>query len=343
MPRHVLQLLLDRMPAGTPPDGPDGPTAQLEGRIAELLGTETALFFPSGTMAQQIALRVHAARRGRMSFAAHPQNHLVVWEEQGYTVVHGLAFHPVGDRNSLLTLADLSKLAVKVGAVLLELPQRDIGGQLPPWDALVEQVAWAREHGAAVHMDGARLWEAQTFYQRPFAEIAGLFDTVYVSLYKALHGARGAVLAGPRDIIAEAAVWRTRLGGSIPDAWPLAAIAMLGLEDLLPRMPIFRAHAIAIAAAINADGTAHTVPEVPQTPMFHVHLPASKEAVERAADAMIAERGIQLFSRARSSPDSHRCSFEVSISENAMEFTGQEVVQLIRELLQGASDPSRST
>jgi threonine aldolase len=336
-PHRLLQQLLTRLPAGTPANGPDGPVAQLERRIAELLGKEEALFFPTGTMAQQVALRVHSERRGRKAFAAHPQTHLAVWEEQGYSVVHGLRFDAVGDRNSLIRTEDLAGVREPLAALVLELPQRDIGGQLPAWEELQEQTGWARQQGAAVHLDGARLWEAQTFYERPFAEIAGLFDSVYVSLYKALEGVRGAVLAADTGTIAEAAVWRQRLGGSIPDAWPLAAAAMLGLDEVLPRMGVYRDHAVALAAAINADGAAHTVPGRPQTPLFHVHLPVAKDAVERAGAQIVAERGIQMFGRVRSSPDIRRCSFEVTVGENAMEFTPDEVVELIRDLLKRAS------
>ena len=72
------------------------------------------------------------------------------------------------------------------------------------------------------------------------------------------------------------------MGGSVPDAWPLALSALIGLDDLLPRMPAFRDHAVAIAAAINADGAARAVPESPQTPLFHVHLPVGKATLERA-------------------------------------------------------------
>jgi threonine aldolase len=333
MPHRVLRQLLDTLPPDTPADGPDGPVAQLENRICQLMGTQAALFFPTGTMAQQVALRVHAERRGRTAFAAHPQTHLAVWEKQGYSVVHGLRFHPVGDPNALVTLEDLAAVSEPLGAVVLELPQRDIGGQLPTWEDLTAQVSWARQRGAATHLDGARLWEAQTYYDRPFSEIAGLFDSVYVSLYKGLEGVRGAVLASDADMISQAAVWRTRLGGSIPDAWPLAAAALHGLDEILPRMPSFRDHAVALAAAINADGAAHTVPERPGTPVFHIHLPAAKDAVDRAGDELIAERGIQMFGRVRSSSDPCRCSFEVIVGQNAMEFTVDEVISLVHDLL----------
>jgi threonine aldolase len=336
-PHDVLTRLLDRLPAETPETGPDAPVAQLEDRIAGLLGKESALFFPSGTMAQQAVLRVHAERTARHAFAGHPQCHLDVWEQQGYSVVHGLRFHAVGDRYELMTLDALREVAEPLAAVVWELPQREIGGELPTWTELQEQTAWARQRGAAVHLDGARLWEAQTYYERPFAEIAGLFDSVYVSMYKGLEGVRGAVLAGDAETIGAASVWRQRLGGAAANAaWPLAAIAQLGLDDILPRMPVFRDHAVAIAAAINANGVAHTVPDPPKTPLFHVHLPAPKAAVERAEAELIAERGIQLFGRALSTADPRRCEFEVTVGENAMEFTPDEVVELIDELVKRA-------
>jgi threonine aldolase len=265
-----------------------------------------------------------------------PQSHLAVGEEHGYSVVHGLRFHAVGDRHEPMTLSSLRQVGEPLAAVLWELPQRDIGGELPTWEELEEQVDWAGQRGAAVHLDGARLWEAQTYYERPFAEIAGLFDSVYVSLYKGLEGVRGAVLAADAETIAAASVWLTRLGGAIPEAWPLAAVALLGLDDVLPRMAEFRDHAVALATAINADGVASTVPNPPKTPLFHVHLPAPKAAVEQAGAELVAEHGIQLFGTVRSSPDNRRCSFEVVVGENAMDFTPEVVVELIGELVKRA-------
>jgi threonine aldolase len=319
--------------ADTPPDGPDGPVAVLERRLAGLLGKEAALFFPSGTMAQQVALRVHAERSGRRGFAAHPYCHLDQWEKQGYSAVHGLWFHRTGDPGALLTAQDLTAIGEPLAAVLWELPQRDLGGLLPEWDDLCEQVDVARAAGASAHLDGARLWEAQTYYRRPLEEIAALFDTVYVSLYKSLQGSRGAVLAGDTSTIAAAGVWRTRLGGAIADAWPLALGGLAGLDTIPPRMPAFRDHAIAIAAAINATGLARTVPDPPQTPLFHVHLPAPRQAVERAGATLLAERGVQLYGRVRGVVDPNACAFEITVGENAMEFTPGEVAGLIRELL----------
>ncbi|MFI7643561.1 beta-eliminating lyase-related protein [Nonomuraea sp. NPDC049400] len=217
-------------------------------------------------MAQQVALRLHAERRGRHTFAAHPHSHLEVWEEQGYNAVHGLRMRRTGDLNELFTAADLAAIGEPLAAVVWELPQRDLGGLLPPWEELREQVALVRERGAAAHLDGARLFEAQTYYRRPFAEIAGLFDTVYVSLYKSLQGVRGAVLAADAATVDAARVWRQRLGGGIRDAWPLALAALAHLDGLPDRMAAYREHALALAAAINGGSAARACPDPPQTP-----------------------------------------------------------------------------
>ncbi|KOX24538.1 threonine aldolase [Saccharothrix sp. NRRL B-16348] len=328
-PHAVLRRLLDRVPPGL---RLDEPAKQLEQRIADLLGKPAALFFPTGTMAQQTAMRVHAERTGRRTFAAHPQCHLVIWEDEGYSAVHGLRHLAVGDREDLITLDDLAGVREPIAALLLELPQREIGGLLPAWDDLVAQTKWARDGGAAAHMDGARLWEAQTYYDRPFAEIADLFDTVYVSLYKGLEGVRGAVLAGDQATIDAASVWRRRLGGATPDSWPAAVTALMGLDEVLPRMAEFRDHAVAVAAAINADGYATTRPRVPQTPLFHVHIPAPKDAVAAAAKRILAESGVELPQRPKSSPDPTRCSIELTIGVVSLDFTPQEVADLIRRL-----------
>lgn len=328
-PAEVLRRMTEHVTAAT---RPEDPVRELEERVADLLGKPRALFFPSGTMAQQTALRVHAERRGRLTFAAHPQTHLQAWENQGYAAVHGLRFQPVGDRHELLTLPDLRAVGEPLAAVVFELPQRDIGGLLPTFDDLTAQTAWARGSGAAAHLDGARLWEAQTGYDATFAEIAALFDTVYVSLYKGLEGIRGAVLAGDAETIGQAAVWRRRLGGAITDAWPLALAALIGMDENLPRMAEYKAHAQAIAAAINADGFARTTPEVPATPLFHVHLPLSRHDAQRAGQALTEDTGIRLFLYARSHPDPHRCSVEISIGASGLGFTPDEVVELIKGL-----------
>jgi threonine aldolase len=188
--------------------GTGGVVEQLERHVAELLGKPAAVFLPSGTMAQGITLRVHAEHRGRRTVLWHPYCHLEQHEGQSLSRLHGLIGRPVGWFERLMTLADLESVAEPPAAVLWELPQRDLGGQLPTWEDLTAQTAWARDRGAAVHLDGARLWEATAGYGKSPAEIATLFDTVYVSFYKGVGALPGCCVAGSEEDIKQVREWR---------------------------------------------------------------------------------------------------------------------------------------
>src|ERR1700733_13457136 len=195
--------LLASIPADTAVDryGEGGVVAELEAEVAGLLGKPAALYLPSGTMAQQSVLRVHADRRQRRTVVYHPMCHLDRHEGQALQRLQGVTGRPAGDADRLLTLADLTGVAEAPAALVIELPQRDLGGQQPTWEDLEAQASWARARGAAVHLDGARLGESAAGYERPHAEIAALFDTVYVSFYKGLGALAGCCLAGPEDVI----------------------------------------------------------------------------------------------------------------------------------------------
>lgn len=340
LPANVLSSMLGRIA-----DGEAEPDAvlRLEQRIAELLGKPAAVMFPSGTMAQQVALRIHADRRGVRTVAFHPQCHLEVHEHKGYAVVHGLTAALVGDPFSVIKLAELAEVREPVAALLLELPQRDLGGQLPSWEDLVAQTEWAHERGAATHMDGARLWEAQTFYGRPHAEIAALFDSVYVSLYKGLMAVSGAVLAGQRDFIEHATVWRNRLGGDMARAWPFAMSAERGLDQLLPRMAEFAERARKLANVLAALPGVHIVPDPPQTPMFHVHLDAPPEAVAAVSNQLREESTLTPPRYVRASSSPRQCSYEITVSEQLDEVTDAEIGDLVTELMARARTYSSSS
>src|SRR4029077_3765674 len=119
--------------------GEGGTVAVLEAEVRALLGRPGAVFMPSGTMAQQIALRIHADRRGSRVVAFHPTCHLELHEDKAYQRLHGLVGRTVGNPRELITLADLKGIDEPIAALLLELPQREIGGRLPAWKDLVAQ------------------------------------------------------------------------------------------------------------------------------------------------------------------------------------------------------------
>src|SRR5215218_1619117 len=263
--------------------GRGGAAERLEARVASVLGKEAAVWMPSGTMAQQIALRVHADRRGSCTVAFHPHCHLDVHEERGYEHLHGLRAKLLGDRNRLIEPADLDAVHEPVAAVLLELPQRDLGGRLPGWDELATLCQKARELGAALHLDGARLWQCGPFYGRGLDEIAALFDTVYVSFYKDLGAPAGCALAGPADLIEEARVWQVRHGGRLYSVHPYLIAAERGLDEVLPRISELVAHARELGVALAELDGIEIVPDPPQTTMFHVYVRRPLEPLQEAA------------------------------------------------------------
>lgn len=267
--------------------GAGGTVTMLESAVRTLLDKPAAVFLPSGTMAQQLALRIHADRRGRRVVAFHPTCHLELHEDKAYQRLHGLVGRPIGSAEQLITLDDVTGVAEPLAAVVLELPQREIGGLLPTWDELTAVVDAVRERGAAVHLDGARLWECTTFYERSLAEIASLFDTVYVSFYKGLGGLAGCCLLGAEDVCAEVREWRARHGGTLYAMWPYAAAGLAGLRHRLPLMADYVAKARAIAVALaDVDGVV-VRPDPPQTPMMHLHLRTDVDTY-RATHARLA-------------------------------------------------------
>lgn len=271
--------------------------AAFEERIAAELGAEAAVFLPSGTMAQQIALRIACDRRRLATVAFHPLCHLELHEARAYAMLGGLRGITCGPATRPMTVADLAAIPDALGAVLVELPQRELGCVLPDWDDLVAFCDAARARGAHVHLDGARLWEAAPFFGRSHAEIAACFDSTYVSFYKGLGGFAGAALAGDSDFIAEARVWQHRYGGRLVSMLPIALSAALGFERNLGRMAAYRDRAVEVASALATVPGVRVTPHPPQTNHFHVYLDGDAGELQRRADAYARETGTFVFAR----------------------------------------------
>lgn len=310
-PVDLLEAIPDDVIADVYGDG--GAVTDLEVRVADLLGKEAAVFLPSGTMAQAATLRVHADARGSRTVLWHPTCHLATHEGEAYSRLHGLAGRAVGQAHRLLEVDDLRTVAEPIAAVLWELPQRDLGGRLPAWDDLVEQIDRAREHGAAAHLDGARVWEASAGYGRSLDEIVGLFDTCYVSFYKGLGAMPGCCVAGPRSIVDQVREWRRRLGGTLFAMWPAAASALAALDERLAEMPARLVQARAIAAALaNVDGV-RVLPDPPQTPMMHLLFDTSEEEFASSARRLAENDGVWVWPRAMPTGDPGVVRCELSV------------------------------
>lgn len=337
--RQEMLALAEAIPPDMLPDryGEGEVMRSLETDVAALLGKEDAVFMPSGTMAQQIALRIWSVRRACSNVAFHPTCHLEIHEQKGYEFLHGLHGILVGEATRGITLADLERVSQPLAALLLELPQREIGGWLPEWDDLVVQAEWARQRGIPLHMDGARLWESGPFYGRPYSEIAGLFDSVYVSFYKGLAGMTGAILSGPRDFIADARVWLRRQGGNLFHMYPYVLTARRGLELRLPRMTDYHCKALEIAGALSSIPGIEVTPNPPHAHMMHVYLKGDKERLEQAALDLSRRTGVWLFGSLASTalPGLHK--LEISAGDATLQVSADEFRELFQSLLEMAA------
>jgi threonine aldolase len=262
--------------------GESGDLASLEGEVARLLGKPAAVFMPSGTMAQQCALRVWAGRTGRRAVAVHGLSHLVMHEEAALEVMHGIRLEQIGHDRRPLTVEDLTTAPGPYAALCVELPLRDAGYLLPPWEDLVELCGAARDRGIPVHLDGARLWESQPFYDRSHAEIAGVADTVYVSFYKGLGGIAGAALAGPQDVVDAARHWQHRHGGTLYSLFPFVVAAREGLA----RVADFGAYAVRareLAVALTRVPGVRVFPDPPHTNAFVLYADVAPDVLNETA------------------------------------------------------------
>ncbi|MFI1713980.1 threonine aldolase family protein [Streptomyces litmocidini] len=320
----------------------NGVVEELERRVAEELGLPAAVFFPTGTMAQQVALRCWAGRTGSPVVALHPLAHPEVHENGAFGAVSGLrTVHPT-DAPRLPTAEEVRGHPEPFGTLMLELPLRDAGFVLPSWEELTEVVEAARERDAVVHFDGARLWETTTHFGRGLAEVAGLADSVYVSFYKSLGGMSGAALAGPEEVMEEARIWRHRYGGMVFQQYPAALSALRGLDVELPRLPSYVAHARVVADAVREAfaeaglGWSRVHPETPHTHQFQVWLPYDPDALTAAALAQTEDTGVAFFRR-WSSPGAGGppgvAITELTVTGSGLEWTAKDVKEAVRDFL----------
>lgn len=198
--------------------------ANFEKHIAKLFGKESGLFFITGVQAQLAALKTHCERVGRNRAAWHVTSHLETAEAGSYKHLYGLERVLLGEKDENPSLEAIEKALSlpedqRPAVVLLEIPNRTLGSKTYTWDQLVAISAACKKARVIFHCDGARMWEIEPYYQKTagktFADVAGLFDSIYVSFYKGLRGAAGAMLMGEGSLIEDAKVWQKRVGGTV--------------------------------------------------------------------------------------------------------------------------------
>ncbi len=267
---------------------------QFEQKIAADLGKESAIFFPSGTMAQQIALRIWCDEKSMKQVAYHPLCHLEIHEQDGLKKLHHIQTILLGDKDRLFTLEDLKTLP-EVAVVLFELPQREIGGQLPSWDSLVEMVAYCKMRGFHTHLDGARVFECLPYYGKTVKEVADLFDSAYLSFYKGFGGVTGAMLLGPKAFVEQAKIWKRRHGGDLYHLYPYIVTAEYGYELRKDRMATYFEQAKELATLLSGIGGVALIPATPVCNMFHIHFSGSDDVLRSQLVEVMQTCDVALF------------------------------------------------
>jgi threonine aldolase len=274
------------------------PTVQrLEARVAELLGKEAALFFPTGTMANQVGVGVHSAPGTEALLDANA--HLIHWEMAGVAALWGVQVRgvPAGDGRLVMNADDLARTirppsmhAPAPSVVCIENTHNGAGGKVTPLADLRALREVADAHGLPVHLDGARLWNASAATGTPLADFARCAHTVMLSFSKGLGCPVGAMLVCDGPTRARAHVMRKRLGGGMRQSGILAAAALHALDAHLGRLVEDHANAKRFADGVDGAGGARVVP--PDTNIVMIDLPTG--VTSSAVVAAAREEGVLL-------------------------------------------------
>lgn len=325
-PTPAMRKAMAEAEVGDDVYGEDPTVKALERRTAELFGTEAALFMPSGTMTNQIAIGVHVAPGDEVLCDVNA--HVYVWEGGGIARLSHATTRPIEGQGGLLNLEALQgKIRpddchyARTRLVSLENTHNRGGGRVHSLESVAKISTWARSHGLAMHLDGARIMNAVVASGVAACEWARHFDTVSVCFSKGLGAPVGSALAGPADLIRKAHRLRKALGGGMRQAGIIAAGALFALENHVERLAEDHANAQILARAVEATeglslesgpvetnlvwvavdpaiGTAPTVVAQlreagvlvsalgPQVLRACTHLDVSREHVELAAEAI---------------------------------------------------------
>jgi threonine aldolase len=275
----------------------DDPTVnRLQEKVAALLGKEAALFVPSGTMSNQIAVKVHTQPGDELICEANC--HIYNFEAGGPAVLSGVTCRTVEGDYGVLDVSQLDGLIrpdnehlVRTRLVCLENTHNRGGGKIYPLEKIQAISSWARKNGLIMHLDGARLWNAIVATGIPGKEWARHFDTVSVCFSKGLGAPIGSALAGPRSLIHRGRYIRKLFGGGMRQAGIAAAGALFAVENHVDRLAEDHRNARVIAGAVaDTPGLCLDPPEVETNLVFFKIDPDLGSAQQLAA--ALKQRGI---------------------------------------------------
>lgn len=313
----------------------DGIVAELEERMAAILGKETAIFLPSGTLANHLALRLLATRGHRV--LVQRESH--VYNDTGDCVqqLSGLTLIPLAAERATFSLAEVEaevaraeegRVTTPVGVISIESPVRRVQGEVFDFAEMQRIAGFARDRRIGLHFDGARVFLAAAYTGITPETYAALFDTVYVSLYKYFNAAGGAILAGPAHLLDSLYHQRRMFGGSLRQAWPCAAVALHYLEGFGERFQCAVAAAETLFQALRNHPDCEVLRAAGATNVTRLRLSGRHAAAlpERLMMRGIAVRPALLAS--------DRCAeFELFTNETILRQPIEETVEIFSEAI----------
>ena len=219
-----------------------GIVEELEAQCARLLGKERAIFMPTGTLANHMAVRALAAGSSRV--IVQEQSHFYQDEGDCAQTLSNLTLMPLAPGRAAFTADEVqhlldqtkgARVVSRVSVLAVETPVRRKQGEHVDAAELTQIIAIARREGIRLHLDGARLFLEAAYTGEDVVDYARPFDTVYVSLYKYFNAASGAILAGPNDVIDGMFHARRMFGGGLNTVWPFAVVALHYLDGFSHR------------------------------------------------------------------------------------------------------------
>ena len=277
----------------------DPTTLLLESRVAELLGKEAAVFLPSGSMCNEIAIKVHTDPTDEV--ICERSSHIIGFEAGGPAMISGVMTCTIdGDRGRFsgeqvrAAIRPASRYMPRSRLVSVEQTANLAGGSIWPVELLDEVVEEAREAGLSTHMDGARLMNAVVATGVPAARFARGMDSVWIDLTKGLGAPVGAVLAGSRRFIDRSWRWKQQWGGAMRQSGILAAMGIYALDHHVDRLADDHARAARIGSALALmSGVAEVLPVETNIVVFRIveEGPSGPRLIELAAEAGVAMSG----------------------------------------------------
>ncbi len=336
VPSLGMRAAIAEAPLGDDVIDTDPTIAALEEFAANLLGKEASIFMPSGTMTNQIALRVHCLPGDE--FLCEENCHIFNYEQGAFAQLSGLVGRTVRGEYGVLSLAQLegrirpeNDHLTRTRLLCLENTHNRGGGRVLPYEGLTEMCGWAHENGLATHLDGARLMNAVVATEIPAAQWCQHFDTVSLCLSKGLGAPVGSILAGTQEKITLARRHRKLFGGGMRQAGVIAAGGLYALQHNIERLAEDHQNALVLANAVRAAEGLRLEPPRVDTNMVLFRV-AQWLATAPDFAASLESHGVRCLAIC---PEQIRLVTHLDVSREQVERAGEIIVTLAEKISQG--------